>query len=80
MIDRAAKEIIGQPLHLSEESLRKALYPEIIVKSKKAFCGKAPERVKEDILSSLERIKEDEKVVAALETKLATAEKKLEQR
>jgi len=38
----------------------------------------APDRVKEDILSSLERIKEDEKVVAALETKLATAEKKLE--
>lgn len=35
MIDRAAEEIIGQPLHLSEESLRKALDPEIIVKSKR---------------------------------------------
>jgi len=36
----------------------------------------APDRVKEDILSSLERIKEDEKVVAALETKLLPQQKR----
>jgi len=36
----------------------------------------APDRVKEDILSSLERIKEDEKIVVALETKLLPQQKR----
>lgn len=77
MVDRAAKEIGAQQLQLSEEALRKALDPEIIVRSKKAIGGTAPERVKEDIASSSRRLVEDEKIVATLETKLATAEKKL---
>ena len=78
IVDKAAKELGVQPLHLSEEALRKALDPAIIVKSKKAIGGTAPERIKEDIASSFEREEEDEKVVASIETKLATAEKKLE--
>ena len=78
MVDKAAKEFGGQLLSLSEEVLREALDPASIVKSKKAIGGTAPERVEEDIISSRKRIEGDEKVVATLETKLATAEKKLE--
>ena len=78
MLDRAAKESTGQPLYLDEGALRKALDPAIIVKSKKVVGGTAPETVREDIAGSLERVKEDEKIVAKMESKLAAAEKELE--
>jgi argininosuccinate lyase len=78
MLDRAAKEAIGKPLYLDEGTLREALDPAIIVKSKKVVGGTAPERIREDIASSLERVKEDEKIVATMESKLAAAERELE--
>ena len=76
MLDRAAKEVAGKSLYLNEEVLRKALDPAIIVKSKKVVGGTAPERIREDIARSLERIKEDEGIVATMESKLAAAERK----
>jgi len=77
MVDKAAREFGSEPLHLDDDTVRKALDPPTIVASKKAIGGTAPERVKEDIASGLKRIKEDEKVVVTLEAKLATAEKNL---
>jgi argininosuccinate lyase len=77
MVDKAAREFGSEPLHLDDDTVRKALDPPTIVASKKAIGGTAPERVKEDIASGLKRIKEDETVVVTLEAKLATAGKKL---
>jgi argininosuccinate lyase len=77
MVDKAAREFGSEPLHLDDDTVRKALDPPTIVASKKAIGGTAPERVKEDIASGLKRIKEDETVVVTLEAKLATAEKNL---
>ena len=78
MVDRAAMEYNGQSLQLSEETLRKAMDPAVIVESKKAIGGTAPERIRVDIASSFERVKEDEEAVMTIKTKLATAEKTLE--
>ena len=77
MLNRAAKKLGVQPLNLSEETLRKALDPAMVVRSKKIIGGTAPERVKEDITSSFERMHQDKEVVAAIEVNIATAEKKL---
>lgn len=79
MLDGAAKAYGAQPLYLNEGVLREALDPAIIVKSKKVLGGTAPERIREDIARSLERVKEDEKVVATMESKLAAAERRLEE-
>jgi len=77
MLNRAAKKLGVQPLNLSEETLRKALDPAMVVRSKKIIGGTAPERVKEDITSSFERMHQDKEVVAAIEVNIATAEKNL---
>ena len=79
MLDQAAQEAGAEPLHLSEGTLRKALDPADIVKSKKPIGGTAPERVKEDIASSLKRIEADEEMVKPMEIRLTTAERKLEE-
>ncbi len=78
MIDEAARAVTGQPVKLGEDRLREALDPSVIIRSKKAIGGTAPERVKEDLQSSLERMKEEEHIVGGIESALACAERELE--
>ena len=78
MIDAASREVTGQSIGLSEKGLRQALNPASIVRSKKAIGGTAPERVEEDIRGSLERMREEEQIVAEIEAELAHAGRELE--
>jgi argininosuccinate lyase len=78
MVDDAAREVTGQPVRLGEDRLREALDPSVIIRSKKAIGGTAPERVQEDLLGCLERVKEEEQVVAEIQSALARAERELE--
>jgi len=78
MLDEAARQVTGQPLGLEETRLREALDPSVIIRSKKAIGGTAPERVQEDLRSSLARVKEEEQIVVGIESSLTQAEKELE--
>jgi argininosuccinate lyase len=77
-IDEAAREVIGRPVRLAEDRLREALDPARIVRSKNVIGGTAPERVTEDLRMSLARVKEQEQIVASIETRLARSETELE--
>jgi argininosuccinate lyase len=78
MVDAASREVIGRGVGLAEKTLRDALDPASIVKSKKAIGGTAPERVQEDLRARLDRLKQGEQTVAEIQAGLARAEQKLE--
>ena len=77
MLDKAAKEFNGQPLHLDSLILRNALDPAAIVASKDKIGGTAPEMIKEDITGSYAKIKPDADLINSIEAKLGEAEEKL---
>jgi argininosuccinate lyase len=80
-VDRAAIEypVYGKPLNLSEESIRKAFDPEISVKKRVVHGGAAPERVREQVKESRERLIEDRKNVEVKRNRLKAAAIKLEE-
>ena len=78
MLDSASIEYHGKPVQLSEKDLREALDPEWVVRSKKVIGGTAPERVKEDIADSREKILADKRTLDQIEEKLTKAAHVLE--
>lgn len=79
LVDEAAIEYMGEPLGLSEESIRKALDPAECVKARQLTGGPAPERVREDIARAQKRCADDEATVGRLNARLAESEKRLEE-
>ncbi len=79
-IDECAKEYIdyGKPLNLSKENLEEAFNIEKNVNDQKTHGGTAPERVKEQIAKSLDRLKQDRKSLKEKNDKLAAAAQKRE--
>ena len=79
-VDRAAVEypVYGKPLNLSEESIRRAFNPEISVKKRIVHGGAAPERVREQINESREKLSKDKKNIEVKRNRLKAATEKLE--
>lgn len=79
-VDRAAVEypVYGKPLNLSEESIRRAFNPEISVKKRIVHGGAAPDRVREQINESQEKLMKDRKNVEEKRSRLKAAAEKLE--
>lgn len=78
MLDKAAVEITGNPVHLSSEVLRKALDPIEIVKSRKVFGGTAPEAIEESIKNRYTQLSKDLEEVKNRREKLVKSQEELE--
>jgi len=79
-LDRAARECVyyGRPLNLSEETIREAFDPDRSVRSLNSHGSTAPERVKEQITASRDRLKQDMDAVKAKRAKIEAAANRLE--
>lgn len=77
-LNECAKAYVGygKPLILSKEKLEEAWNIEKNVNNQKTHGGTAPERVKEQIAKSLERLKQDKRSVKEKRSKLKTAAEK----
>jgi len=79
-LDKAARECVyyGKPINLSEETIREAFDPDRSVRSLKSHGSTAPERVREQIASSLEWLRRDKDDVKIKRERLKAAADKLE--
>jgi len=77
MVDRAALEILGQPIHLDSKVLRDALDPVTIVKNRKGTGSTGPEMIKKAIENRRNKIKEDREWLKGKKVVLEEAEQKL---
>ena len=66
------------PAEAGIQVFREALDPEWVVRSKKVIGGTAPERVREDIAGSREKILADKRILDQIEEKLTKAAHVLE--
>ncbi|MDB4444206.1 argininosuccinate lyase [bacterium] len=78
LLDEAAMEYMGEPVGLSEESLRKALDPFEFVSGRTLYGGPAPEEVRKQIGELGKELKQDKKTVADMRAHLQEASGKLE--
>ena len=77
MLDKAASEIVGQPVHLDSKVLRDALDPVVIVKNRKVTGSTGPEMIKKAIENRWIRIREDREWLKGKKALLEEAERKL---
>jgi len=78
LLDEAAVEYMGEPVSLSEESLRKALDPVEFVKSRTLYGGTAPEEALRQITELREQLSQDEETISNMYCRLKEASEKLE--
>jgi len=80
VLDRAAKEYpdYAKPLGLNTEIIQKAMDPRAMVERRTLIGGPAPVRVRETIVESRERLKQDRVTVKSLKKKLEASSEKLE--
>jgi len=78
LLDEAAIEYMGEPVHLSQASLRKALDPEHFIKSRTLHGGPAPEEAKRQIKEFHAALERDRDEMEAARRTIAEAHKKLE--
>lgn len=78
LLDEAAVEYMGKPLELGDALLKQALDPAACIRARILTGGPAPERVEEDIARAQARRRDDEETLKAIETRLAAADKQLE--
>jgi argininosuccinate lyase len=78
LLDEAAVEYMGQPVHLSEESLRRALDPERFITSRTLYGGPAPEEARRQIDEYRARLARDDGEIGAARRHLDEARAKLE--
>lgn len=78
LLDEAAVEYMGQPVHLSEESLRRALDPERFITSRTLYGGPAPEEARRQIDEYRARLARDDGEIGAARGHLDEARAKLE--
>lgn len=78
MIDAAAMEVTGKPIHLSPEVLFNSLDTMQIVKARKGIGGTAPAAVEVSIRNRLEALVEDVKSLADKKGRIARAREVLE--
>ena len=77
-LDEAAIEYMGEPVGLSEASLRKALDPEHFVRSRTLYGGPAPEEALKQIGEFRATLKRDEDALAEARRRIEDARAKLE--
>ncbi len=77
MVDRAAQEILGQPIRLDPKALQDALDPVVIVKNRKGTGSTGTEMIQKAIANQRRRIAEDRGWLRAKRALLEDAEKKL---
>jgi argininosuccinate lyase len=79
-LDKAAMECVyyGKPLNMGEEAIREAFNPDKSVRNLRSHGSTAPERLREQIASSLERLRRDKCEVEAKRLRLKAAAEKLE--
>jgi argininosuccinate lyase len=77
-VDRAAREYIGEPVNLSNETIREALNPLRAVKARTLFGGTAPAEVKRQIDQCYKRLHQDGETLAGKRAKLTDAAVMLE--
>jgi argininosuccinate lyase len=78
LLDEAAVEYMGEPVGLSETSLRAALDPEHFVRSRTLYGGPAPEEALRQIEEFRATLARDEREVQAARRRLEEARAKLE--
>jgi len=78
-VDQAAREYIGEPVNLSNDTIRESLNPLRAVKARTLIGGTAPSEVKRQIDRCYERLREDGETLAGKRKRLTDAAMKLEQ-
>ena len=78
LLDEAAVEYMGEPVHLSAESLRRALDPEHFVKSRTLHGGPAPEEARRQIEEFRATLARDNAELEGARRRLDEARAKLE--
>lgn len=78
LLDEAAVEYMGEPVRLSEESLRRALDPEHFVRSRTIYGGPAPEETSAQIAESRATLERDEEALHDTRRHVDEARAKLE--
>jgi len=78
-VDEAAKEYLGEPLHLSKAAIHEALDPLRAVKARTLFGGTAPAEVQRQIDQRNDHLRRDREIMAAKRQKLTDAAALLEQ-
>jgi argininosuccinate lyase len=77
-VDQAAREYLGEPVGLSNDTIREALNPLRAVKARTLFGGTAPTEVKRQIDRCYERLQKDGETLAGKRKKLTDAAVTLE--
>jgi len=77
MVDQAAQEILGHPIRLDAKTLRDALDPEVIVKSRKGTGSTGPEMIRNAIANRKKAIADDRHWLREKSRVLEDAETKL---
>jgi argininosuccinate lyase len=78
LLDEAAVEYMGEPVRLSEESLKRALDPEHFVRSRTIYGGPAPEETRRQIADFRATLEHDEAEYQAARQHVDMARAKLE--
>ncbi len=78
LLDEAAVAYMDRPVHLSEESLRKAVDPENFVGARSIFGGPAPEEVLRRLADFRAALTRDDEVYQEVRRQVAGAHQKLE--
>jgi argininosuccinate lyase len=77
MVDRAAQEILGQPIRLDPKALQDALDPVVIVKNRKGTGSTGPAMIHKAIENRTRSIAEDREWLQGKKALLKEAERKL---
>jgi argininosuccinate lyase len=77
LVDEAAIAVMGKPIQLNEEIIRKSLDPVESVKSKTLVGGTSPEVVSKAIKTTREKIAQDEKLLSEKRDRLRESERML---
>ena len=78
LLDEAAIEYMGEPVHLSAESLRQALDPQNFVRSRPIYGGPAPEEVRRRLAEFRAALQRDDADYQAARRQIDRAKEKLE--
>ena len=77
ILDRAALECIGQPLKISQKTLKNTMDPWEAVKRRKMTGAPAPEEVIKQIEDSKNELKKNEELITTLKNRIRESERKL---
>ncbi len=77
-VDRASREYTGEPVNLSDETIRQVLDPLRAVKARTLLGGTAPSEVQRQIDGSYDRLRQDAETLEGYREKIDAAAAKLE--